>query len=253
MPSARDARPHNHWWEAGRSQNHYSSRQKSNNRRNRIAARHQSRHSLVFSEGHSWIPQSSPKVGAQTYDRRAKLQPPAHVLQYFGALQPWEWKLLDSHHHWVWNLESSLWTRNKTAEHGMYHTSSPSSKQFKTLPSAGKLLLTVFWDSQRPILEYYMETGITVTSVSYCDLLRDELRPAICSKQRGRLLSQRVVLLHDNARPHKAYPTFNTIQQLNWKFSSILLTGQIWPFRFPSVWAPQEHSNGSSICRRWRG
>lgn len=31
------------------------------------------------------------------------------------------------------------------------HTSSPSSKKFKSQPSAGKLLLTVFWDSKGPI------------------------------------------------------------------------------------------------------
>jgi len=35
------------------------------------------------------------------------------------------------------------------------HTS--SSKTFKSLPSAGRL--TVLWDSQRPILEHYVERG----------------------------------------------------------------------------------------------
>ena len=29
------------------------------------------------------------------------------------------------------------------------HTSSPRPKKFKTVPSAGKILLAVFWDSQR--------------------------------------------------------------------------------------------------------
>jgi histone-lysine N-methyltransferase SETMAR len=37
------------------------------------------------------------------------------------------------------------------------HTSSPSSKKFKSQSSAGKPLLMVFWDSQGPILEHYME------------------------------------------------------------------------------------------------
>ena len=83
-------------------------------------------------------------------------------------------------------------------------------------PSAGKLLLTVFWDSQGPILEHYMEKGVTVTSVNYCNMLRNELRLAIRSKQRGRL-TQGVLLLHDNARPHTAHLTINTIQQLNWE------------------------------------
>ena len=33
------------------------------------------------------------------------------------------------------------------------HPSSPVAKKFKMQPSAGKLMLTVFWDSQGPILE----------------------------------------------------------------------------------------------------
>jgi hypothetical protein len=90
-------------------------------------------------------------------------------------------------------------------------TSSPSSKKFKSQPSAGKFLLTVFWDSQGPMVR-----GIMVTSVNYCDMLRNELRPTVHSKQRGRL-SQGVVLLHDNACPHMAHLTINTIQQLNWE------------------------------------
>ena len=52
------------------------------------------------------------------------------------------------------------------------HPSSPVAKKFKTQPSAGKLMLTVFWDSQGPILETYQESGTTVTSATYCDMQR---------------------------------------------------------------------------------
>jgi len=122
------------------------------------------------------------------------------------------------------------------------HTSSPPSKKFKSQPSAGKLLLTVFWDSQGPILEHCMEKGVTVTSVNYCNML-NELRLAIRSKQRGRL-TQGVLLLHDNVRTHMAHLTINTIRQLNWE----VLEPRPGPFRFPSVWTPQERSKRSSIC-----
>jgi len=47
-------------------------------------------------------------------------------------------------------------------------------------------------------------------------MLRNELGPAICTKQRGRL-SRDVVLLHNNTRHHPAHHTINTIQILNWK------------------------------------
>jgi histone-lysine N-methyltransferase SETMAR len=94
------------------------------------------------------------------------------------------------------------------------HMSSPSSKKFKSQPSAGKLLLKVFWDSQGPLLERYIAKDVMVASEKYCNMLRNEPRPAICSKQRGRL-SQGVVFLHDNAHPHMAHLTINTIWQLN--------------------------------------
>jgi hypothetical protein len=54
------------------------------------------------------------------------------------------------------------------------------------------------------------ERGTTVTNINYCDMLRNELGPAICTKWRGRL-SQDVVLLHNNACPHTAHLTINTI------------------------------------------
>jgi hypothetical protein len=55
------------------------------------------------------------------------------------------------------------------------HTLSSASKIFKSLSSAGRFLLTVLWKSQRLILEHYMERGIMVISINYCDMLRNEL------------------------------------------------------------------------------
>jgi hypothetical protein len=59
------------------------------------------------------------------------------------------------------------------------YPSSPTAKKFKMQPSPGKLMLTIFWDSQGPILETYLERGTTVTSATYCDMLREGLKPAI--------------------------------------------------------------------------
>jgi hypothetical protein len=35
---------------------------------------------------------------------------------------------------------------------------SPAKRKFKTHPTAGNLMLTVFWDSQRLLLEHFQET-----------------------------------------------------------------------------------------------
>jgi hypothetical protein len=80
------------------------------------------------------------------------------------------------------------------------HTSSPVAKKFKTQPLAGKLILTIFWDSQGPILETYPDCGTTVTSAVDCDMLQRGLKPAIRSKRRRRLSEG--ILLHDSAHPH---------------------------------------------------
>jgi len=63
------------------------------------------------------------------------------------------------------------------------HPSCPIAKKFKTQHSAGKLMLTVFWDSQGPILETYQERKTTVTSATDCDILQRELKPAVRSKK----------------------------------------------------------------------
>ena len=96
------------------------------------------------------------------------------------------------------------------------HTSSPKPKQFRTQPSAGKVMLTVFWDERGVILEPYMPRGNTVTSATYTDLLKNHLWPAIKSKLHG-CLSTGILLQHDSARPHTAHSTVATIQDLSFE------------------------------------
>ena len=74
-------------------------------------------------------------------------------------------------------------------------------------------MLTICWDSQGVILEHYLERGTTVNSVRYSEMLSTELKPAIRTKRRG-LLSSGVLLLHDNARPHTAIHTLQTLVKL---------------------------------------
>jgi histone-lysine N-methyltransferase SETMAR len=101
----------------------------------------------------------------------------------------------------------------KRASKEWRHSSSPKPKKFRTTRSAGKLMLTLFWDYKGPILEHYMPRELTINSESYCDLLQNHLKPVIRSKCRG-LLSSDVLLQHDNARPHTARATANKITYL---------------------------------------
>jgi len=99
----------------------------------------------------------------------------------------------------------------KKASKERRYTSSPKPKKFRTQPSAGKVMLTLFCDERGVILEQYMPRGNTVTSTTYADLLKNRLRPAVKSERRGRL-STVVLFQHDNVRSHTARSTVATIQ-----------------------------------------
>jgi len=104
----------------------------------------------------------------------------------------------------------------KKASKEWRHTSSPKPKKFRTQPSAGKVILTLFWDDRGVILEHCMPRGTTVTSATYADLLKNHLHPAMKSKRCG-LLSTGVLLQHDNAWPHTACSAVATIQDLSFE------------------------------------
>ena len=61
-----------------------------------------------------------------------------------------------------------------------------------------------------------MPRGNTVTTVTYAELLKNHLPPAIKSKRCGHL-STGVLLQHDNAGPHTAHSTVATIQDLSFE------------------------------------
>jgi len=63
----------------------------------------------------------------------------------------------------------------KKASKEWRHTSSPKPKKFRTQPSAGKVILTLFWDEQGVILKQYMPRRKPVTSMTYADLLKNHL------------------------------------------------------------------------------
>ena len=110
---------------------------------------------------------------------------------------------------WVYHYEPE----SKRQSTQWKHPLSLASKKFKTHASAGKIMLTIFWVVNGPILVHFQEKDQTVTSARYSDMLVNELKPAIRSKCRG-LLSKRVLLLHDNACPHMAARTVDTLRAL---------------------------------------
>ena len=75
---------------------------------------------------------------------------------------------------------------NKALESSVSRAGSPMPKKFKTQPSAGKVMATVFWDVKVIIMLDFLPRRTTVTGMYYANLL-DQLRTAIREKCRGKL------------------------------------------------------------------
>jgi len=67
-----------------------------------------------------------------------------------------------------------------------------------------------FTDLGGPILEHCQEKGGTVNNECYCALLTNELKPAICTRQRGQML-QTVILQRNITSALTAHEIFTTI------------------------------------------
>lgn len=82
------------------------------------------------------------------------------------------------------------------------HRDSPPPRKFKVTKSAGKVMVTVFWDAQGILLVDFLEQRRTINGDYYADLL-SQLRTALLQKRRG-MLTRGVFLLQDNAPAHKS-------------------------------------------------
>jgi len=82
------------------------------------------------------------------------------------------------------------------------HPWSPPPKKFKTVPSSGKVMASVFWDAEGVIMIDYLKKGHTINGEHYANQLR-KLRQEIKIKRRGKL-RRGVWLLQDNAPVHTA-------------------------------------------------
>ena len=61
------------------------------------------------------------------------------------------------------------------------HPSSLRPKKFKTMPSASKILLTVFWDSQRVYMTEFLEARKTVSSARYIETIKKTTAEGVSS------------------------------------------------------------------------
>lgn len=122
-----------------------------------------------------------------------------------------------------------LYSRIVTGDETWVHHSTPETKQQSmawTPPgekapqkakrglSAGKIMATVFWDAKGVLLVEYLPRGQTINAERYSETLL-KLKTRIKRKRPG-LLTDQVLLMHDNARPHSAATTQTLLQKFKW-------------------------------------
>ena len=104
----------------------------------------------------------------------------------------------------------------------------------KATPSAGKVMMTVFWDCEGLIEISYLPRGETINADYYIEQL-NRLHAALKKSRPGKL-HQRILLQHDNARPHTAKKTIAALREKNWEllphppYSPDLAPSDFWLF-----------------------
>jgi histone-lysine N-methyltransferase SETMAR len=92
------------------------------------------------------------------------------------------------------------------------HSPSKKKKKTKTVPSAAKVMDTVFWDAERCTLAEFLTPGQTINAARYVQTLHKRRR-AWRDKRPGRT----TIMLHDNANPHAASLTLEAIAKMGWE------------------------------------
>ena len=137
-----------------------ANRSECNIRRNHIVTRHQWRYGIFFSAWHSCLPQvGCPNIRVKSISATASTS--AVVFWRSATI-----KVITSGNASSLGMKQVYIIMKQTPNGRACN----GNKKSKSHPSASRLLLTVFWDFQGPILDIWID--ITVISVNCCDRLR---------------------------------------------------------------------------------
>lgn len=86
-------------------------------------------------------------------------------------------------------------------------------KKPKTVPSAGKVMASVFWDENGILFVDYLEKGKTITGAYYASLL-ERLKKEVTAKRPG-LAKKKILFHHDNAPAHTSMVVMAKMHELH--------------------------------------
>jgi len=94
------------------------------------------------------------------------------------------------------------------------HSGSTRPKKFRVQKSAGKVLVSIFWDQDGILLIYYLPKGQTI-NVEYYSSLLVQMKDILKEKHRGKI-TKGVLFLHDNAPAHRTLATQLSGLPMSW-------------------------------------
>jgi histone-lysine N-methyltransferase SETMAR len=141
-----------------------------------------------------WVPKSLTAI-----QRTSRIDCCAELISQFDA-NPDEFlgSLITGDETWIHHfdpltqLEAKQWKRSDE----------PTPIRSRQQRTAGKMMMSIFWDKDGILLTDYLPRGHTVNGAYYAGLIQ-KLRVAVKEKRRGKL-TRGILLLHDNAPPHKS-------------------------------------------------
>jgi histone-lysine N-methyltransferase SETMAR len=152
-----------------------------------------------------WVPKQ-----LTNFHKEARVNACSQLLEYHNDDGNFLSRIVTGDETWVHHFEPE----SKRASLEWRHPYSPRTKKFKTQQSAGKIMATVFWDVSGPILVEFTPKGTTINSDRYIETLK-KLKARL-KRVRPHLDMSKVLLQHDNARPHTSLKTREAITSLGW-------------------------------------
>ena len=153
-----------------------------------------------------WVPKS---LSDEQMATRASVC--STLLKRFRSKDDFLLRLVTVDETWVhyYEPENKAWSRQWVGPGSL------RPKKFKTQPSAGKMMATVFWDAKGIIMLDFLPKRSTITGVYYANLL-DQLRTSILEKRRGKR-SEGILLQQDNVRVHTCKVAMDAVEQNGYK------------------------------------
>ena len=151
-----------------------------------------------------------PKAELTEAHKQFRLEACSELLEYCHSDKTFLQRIVTGDETWVYHFEPE----SKRASMKWHHPTLPRSKKFKSQQSAGKVMVTVLWDSVGVVLVDFMSKGAIINSDVYIDTLK-KLKARI-RRDRPALEMSKILLQHDNARPHNSPETREVISSFDW-------------------------------------